>query len=185
MKARNALRFERIIIALAAASGAVASAGQSACAQGTGAIPVRAKIGAFLPGGDAKDFAGSTHLSGEVDVAIPALGAGRTFVTAGYYSGSEDGRRLRMIPVTVGRLFSPPNPAGRVTGNVYFGLGVGAYFLRTSGGGRSDSKTAPGGFGMVGYQFPNPFFIEAKYHVAGSIRGISPNGLAILVGRRF
>lgn len=183
MKANKTTRVACAV--LIAASVAALGVGKPALAQETGAIPLRAKLGLFLPGGDAKDFAGGTQFSGEVDVAIPSLGAGRTFFTAGYYQGSEDGRRLRMIPLTAGRLFSLPNPAGGVTGNVYFGLGAGAYLLRTSGGGRSGSKTAPGGFAVVGYQFPNPFFVEAKYHVAGSINGISPNGLAVLVGRRF
>ena len=171
--------------ALAVASVAALSAAKPAQAQQTGLVPLRAKLGVFLPSSDAKDFAGGTQFSGEVDVAIPSLGAGRTFFSAGYYRGSKDGNSLRMIPLTVGRLFSPPNPVGGVTGNVYFGLGAGAYLLHTSGGGRSGSKTAPGGFAVVGYQFPNPFFVEAKYHVAGSVNGISPNGLAIMVGRHF
>ena len=158
-----------------------------AAAQGTGLLPVRAKVGVFLPQGDAKDFAGSTHFNGEVDVTVPLplFGAGRTVVTAGIYQGSDDGRKLRMIPVTIGKVFAPPNPAGRITGNVYFGAGVGAYFLRASGDGDSESKTRPGAYAAAGYQFPNEFFVEAKYHVVGSVGGVSPRGLALMLGRQF
>jgi hypothetical protein len=116
---------------------------------------------------------------------LPNFGAGKYIFTAGYSQGSGDGGKLRVIPVTVARVFGPPNPLAGVTGNVYFGVGAGAYFLKASAGGESESKTTLGGFGVIGYQFPNPYFIEAKYHVAGSVNGISPNGLAILVGRHF
>lgn len=170
------------LMVVASGSGII---GKPAMAQDTGVTPVRAKLGVFLPQGDAREFAGSTHFNGEVDVAIPALGLGRTLVTAGYYQGSEDGRKLRMIPVTIAKVFSPPNPVGSVTGNVYFGLGAGAYFLRASDDDGSENKVRPGGFAMVGYQFPNPYFVEAKYHIVGSINGISPRGLAVMVGRRF
>ena len=161
-------------------------AAQPAAAQGTGIVPVRVKVGLMLPqDSDTKDFAGSRLLNGEVDVSLPNLGAGKYILTAGYAQGSRGGGKLRVIPVTVARVFGPPNPLSGVTGNVYFGLGAGAYFLRASGGGTSESKTRLGGFGLIGYQLPNPYFIEAKYHVAGSVNGISPNGLAIMVGRHF
>ncbi len=144
---------------LIAASVAALGVGKPAWRKETGAIPLR-WLGLFLPGGDAKDFAGGTQFSGEVDVAIPSLGAGRTFFTAGYYQGSEDGR-LRMIPLTAGVLFSLPNPAGGVTGNVYFGLGAGAYLLALRAAGAPAAKP-PGGFALwwvIGF---NPFFfVEA------------------------
>ena len=175
----------KAVTALVIVAGGFGAVAKPAAAQGTGTLPIRAKLGVFLPRGDAKEFAGSTHFSGEVDVAIPSLGMGRTLVTAGYYQGSKSGRKLRMIPVTITKVLSPPNPAGRITGNVYFGIGAGLYFLRASGDDDSDSKVRPGGFAMAGYQFPNPYFVEAKYHIAGSVSGVSPRGLAILVGRRF
>ncbi len=42
----------------------------------------------------------------------------------------------------MGRYFAPPNPASSLTGNVYFGAGLGPYFLRASNGGGSTSKTS-------------------------------------------
>lgn len=154
-------------------------------AQSTGLIPVRAKIGAFFPQGSGKDVGGSTAFNLEADVAVPNLGLGRTFLTAGYQQGSRNGGKLRVIPITIGRMFSPPNPAQSLTGNVYFGAGLGPYFVRVSGGGSSESKTTIGGFGVVGYQFPKPYFVEAKYHIAGKVSGINPGGFALLVGRHF
>jgi hypothetical protein len=169
----------KAVATLAALAGGLGGWTQPAAAQTGGILPLRIKAGVLLP----ED--GGTAFNGEVDLAIPTLGAGRTLITAGYAEGKENGRRLRIIPVTVARIFSPPNPAAGVTGNIYFGLGVGAYFLRASGGGVSEEKTRVGGFGVAGYQFPSTFFVEAKYHVAGKVAGLSPNGVALLLGRRF
>jgi hypothetical protein len=161
-------------------------AARPAAAQDTGLVPVRAKIGVLLPRSSAKEYSGSTHFDVEADVRIPNLGQGNTFVTAGYSEGSRSGRKLRMIPVTLTRLFGAPNPVAGTTGNVYFGVGAGPYFVRARGGGVSDSSTKLGGFGLVGYQFPNKYFVEAKYHaVAGKVGGVRPNGLALLIGRTF
>lgn len=159
-----------------------------ASAQDTGLIPLRAKVGVNLTRSSAtKNFSGSTGYGAEVDVAIPKfLGIGQTFVSAGYFQNSNNGNKLRMIPVTIGRYFSPPNPVGGLTGNVYFGAGLGPYFLRASGaGGGSTSKTTIGGFATAGYQFPNPYFIEAKYHLVGKVGGLNPSSLVIMGGRHF
>jgi hypothetical protein len=178
--------FTKTIITLALAGAGCTAAARPAAAQSTGLVPLRVKVGVLLPQGGARDFAGSTHFDGEVDVRIPGLGAGNTYVTAGYSDGSKSGRHLRMIPLTISRLYGAPNPAAGVTGNVYFGVGAGAYFLRASGGGVSDSATRLGGFGVVGYQFPSRYFLEAKYHlVAGKVAGVRPNGLALMIGRTF
>ncbi|HEX8551696.1 MAG TPA: hypothetical protein VF681_09095 [Abditibacteriaceae bacterium] len=169
------------------ALGAFAAQNTAAHAQRTGLIPVRAKIGVNLPRSSAtKNFAGNVGYGAEADIALPRLfGAGRTFVSAGYFQNSNNGNKLRMIPVTVGRYFAPPNPVGAVTGNVYFGAGLGPYFLRASSGGASTSKTTLGGFATAGYQFPNPYFIEAKYHLVGKVGGLNPSSLIIMGGRHF
>ena len=154
-------------------------------AQDTGRLPVRAKIGVLLRSGDAKDLAGGTAFNIEADVAIPNLGQGKYLVSAGYSQSSSNGGKLRMIPVTIGRYFSPFNPLKSATGNVYFGAGLGPYFVRASDGVRSESKTTIGGYGVVGYQFPQKYFIEAKYHVVGSVAGVNPGGLALMIGTKF
>ena len=166
----------------------------TAQAQGIGSVlPVRVKVGVLLPSqGDTKSRTADTFFSGEVDVDLPAAGLGRRRVTVGYAQSVDGGQTLRVIPVTLSQVFSPPNPASGLTGNVYFGLGAGAYFTRASGipvaEGETDSesKTLLGGFAMAGYQFPNAFFVEGKYHlVSGKVAGLSPNGIAVLLGRRF
>ncbi len=162
------------------------SALQPVQAQSTGLIPVRAKLGAIYPtDGDTRDLAGSTHIGGEVDVALPKLFGGKYLISAGYFQGSDNGNSLRMIPLTIGRYIQPPNPVGALTGNVYFGAGLGAYLVRGKVAGVSESKTTIGGYGSVGYQFPNPYFVEAKYHLVGKVNGLRPGGLAITVGRHF
>lgn len=179
---------QRLQIGLAAITIGVGILAQTpaAHAQDTGLIPVRAKLGVNYPtDSDTRNATGSVHLGGEVDVALPKLLGGKYFVSAGYFQGSDSGNKLRMIPVTIGRYFQPPNPAKSLTGNVYAGAGLGAYFLRGQVGGVSDSKTTIGGFGSVGYQFPNPFFVEAKYHLTGKVQGLRGGGLTLMVGRHF
>lgn len=169
----------KAVAAFVAVLGSVGAFAEQAGAQVPNLLPLRFKVGVLLP----QD--GGTAFNGEIDLTLPTPGAARTVLTAGYAETSENGRKLRIIPLTISQVFSPPNPAGRVTGNVYFGLGVGAYLLRASGRGQSESKTRIGGFGVAGYQFPNEYFVEAKYHLADEVGGISPNGVALLLGRRF
>jgi len=162
-------------------------AAPSAHAQSTGLLPVRVKIGALLPSqGAAKSNAGSVVPAAEVDVRIPSF-LGGSFASVGYQERSKNGGRLRVIPITISRTFSPPNPAGRLTGNIYGGLGAGAYLLEGRGiGGSSINRTTLGGFAQVGYQTPSKFFIEAKYQItAQRAGGISPNGLLLFIGRSF
>lgn len=140
-------------------------------------IPVRAKIGLFQ-----STDGGSLGYVAEADILMPIIGIGGAYGTVGYGSFTQDGKRLTFIPVTANYVFALPNPVSNTTGNVYFGAGVGPYFLRA--GGRS--RTVPGGFGMVGYRFPDEkTFVELKYHVAGSVSGLSPNGFGLMLGRSF
>ncbi len=162
-------------------------AAPSAHAQSTGILPLRVKVGALLPTQSAaRTFAGSVVPTGEVDVRIPSF-LGGSFATVGFQERSRNGGRLRVIPLTISRTFSPPNPAGRVTGNIYAGLGAGAYLLNGRGvSGTSVSRTTLGGFAQIGYQTPSKFFIEAKYQItAQRAAGLSPNGLMFFVGRSF
>ena len=177
---------------IAAMAGALALAGltlgaaRPASAQDTGLIPVRAKIGVLMPtAGGTRDATGSVHFGAEADVALPRLFGGKYMISAGIFQGSDSGNKLRMIPVTIGRFIQAPNPAKSLTGNIYGGLGVGAYFVRAEVAGASDSKVTIGGYGSVGYQFPNPYFIEAKYHLVGKVNGLRPGGLMVAVGRHF
>ena len=156
---------------------------RAAHAQDTGLLPVRVKIGALLPtDGTTKDEAGDIIPAAELDVRIPRLFGG-SFASIGY----QDRGGLRTVPITISRTFGPKNILKPVTGNAYFGLGAGVYLLKGDDGiGDSQSKTTVGGFAQAGYQFPNPYFIEAKYQlVAQKADGLSANGLMLFVGRRF
>lgn len=156
------------------ALGALNCAPRSAQAQ----LALRGKLGAYLPRD--RDTSRTAFL-GEADAILPNFGAGRYVVSAGYIQGGG----LRIVPLTIGRYFSPPNPLGSITGNVYAGVGLGPYFVRASSNGDSQSKTTLGGYAVVGYQLPNPYFVEAKYHLVGKVGGVRPSGLALAVGRRF
>ena len=170
-----------------AVCGAALIPARASHAQGTGLLPLRVKIGAALPTqSETKDRAGDIIPAAELDLRIPKLfsgGKGSTYLSLGY----QDRSGLRTIPLTLSRTFSPVNPLKVATGNPYFGLGLGAYFLQgDDGNGSSQSKTTFGGFAQVGYQFPNPYFVEAKYQlVASKADGLSPNGLVLFVGRKF
>lgn len=171
-----------VLLLLGAAAPARAQIGAAA-----GLLPFRIKVGVLLPqDSDTRDFAGSVLYGAEADLAVPLPGAGQSTFSAGYFQGKRNGRTFRVIPLTVSQVFSAPNPAAALTGNVYYGLGAGAYLLRASGNGESRSKTAFGGFGLLGYQLPRVgYFIEGKYHIAGSVEGLSPTGLTVTLGRRF
>lgn len=155
----------------------------AAHAQSTGLLPIRAKLGVVLPSNTTtKDRVGDVIPTGEIDLRIPRF-LGGSFASIGY----QERGGLRTVPITISRTYGPANPLQAVTGNVYFGLGAGVYLLHGDDGvGSSNSKTTVGGFGQIGYQFPNPYFVEAKYQaVVGKADGLTPNGLVLFVGRRF
>ena len=168
------MKFNTVLAPALMMGGALLFPVQNASAQ----LPLRAKIGGYMPQSDEN---GNLSFVGEVDAQIPNFGQGRYLLSAGYISGGG----LRLIPVTLGRYFSPPNLLSRATGNVYIGAGLGPYFVRVRNDGDSESKTTLGGYATVGYQFPNPYFLEAKYHLVGKVNGVKPGGLALTVGRRF
>ncbi len=176
----------RIAVIVAAFATFLTVMAPNARAQSTGLVPVRVKIGALLLSQSAaRDNAGSLVPMIEADIRIPRV-LGANFVSVGVQTRSNNGGRLRVVPVTVSRTFQPPNPVGKITGSPYFGVGAGAYFLNARNGGQSDSKIAPGAFGQAGYQFPSKLFVEAKYQlVAGKAAGLRPNGLILAIGRAF
>ena len=144
------------------------------------------KVGIFAPtSGQLRDNSGSTDFDVEGEYHIPNFGQGHYVVSTGYLQNFNSGGRLRVIPLTVGRISSPWNPAGGVTGHVYYGYGIGAYFLHAANNGVSDSNTRLGGYGLVGYHFPSAYFVEAKYIATGKVLGTDVNGIALLVGRNF
>lgn len=171
------------LVAIAAIALGAASLAPAAQAQSTGLIPVRVKVSLAEP--SSSSVAGHNNLGTEVDVGIPHAGGGKVFVSTGYTSGSNNGNTMRVVPLTVGRYFSAPNPAAKATGNVYAGAGAGPYFVHINRDGDSANKVAVGGYGVVGYQLPNKYFIEAKYAVTTKVRGADAGGLMLSIGRSF
>lgn len=165
---------------------------RSASAQISSPLSIRAKLGVLTPAGkDVRDRVGSPLFLGELEVGLPSIpglnAAGGLSASISYMERRDKGNMLRMVPITVMQRFSPPNPASRVTGNIFFGVGAGVYLLRGSQGGNTDDATRLGAFGTVGYELPGrTYFVEGKYHlVSGSVSGMSPDGLALMIGRRF
>jgi hypothetical protein len=182
-----------VVASIALVSSVIATP-QAAQAQISNIIPIRVKLGVLLPSDrDTKDLSGNTHFSGEVDVALPGSGGGQqTLISVGYSRGSRSGSSYQVIPVSLTKISSPPNPVGRVTGNIYYGAGVGLYFVQVSGipqeeaGTFSKKRTLFGASLVAGYQTPSSFFIEGKYHlVTGTVEGYSPNGLSLFIGKRL
>lgn len=164
----------------ASASGISVSLAPAAHAQQTG---VRAKIGIYRPSAD--NVASKTNILGEADFVLPKVSDGKYVASVGYTTGRGQDGKLTVVPVTIGHYFQAPNPASSVTGNVYYGVGVGPYWVKAERNGTTDSKVTIGGYGVVGYQFPKQYFLEAKYHVAGKVNGVNPGGLAIAIGKSF
>jgi hypothetical protein len=164
----------------AIASGISLSLAPAAHAQTTG---VRAKVGIYRPSAD--NVASKTNILGEADFVLPKFSNGKYVASVGYTSGSGSDGKLTVVPVTIGHYFQAPNPIGSVTGNIYYGAGLGPYWVKATRSGSTDSKVTVGGYGVVGYQFPSQYFLEAKYHVAGKVNGVNPGGLAIAIGKSF
>jgi hypothetical protein len=177
------------MLGMLAATTAIFAAPTPAQAQSS-PLPIRLKLGILnAQDRDVRNHVGSTLYGGEVEVGLPGIVGGQTVVSLGYFERRRGGNSFRVIPLTVSRLYSPPNPATGLTGNVYFGFGGGLYYLRR-GGDNSDTETTFGGFGVAGYRFPRRVLIfdlvEAKFHlVAGSANGLSPNGFTFMAGMQL
>ncbi|GEM_PF-1652965 len=188
---RGRVRRHPLIAALPALSlllVAGAAPQRPAAAQVNSPLPIRLKAGVLLPSsGETKRETSNTHFAAEVDVFLPiTIPYGGNIATVGYYENFSGDRKLRTIPITLSTISSPSNPVGAVTGNLYYGGGIGAYIMQASGGGEpSKSGTRFGGFLVVGYQTPTNFFAEAKYIQAGDVDGLRPNGFTFFIGTRL
>lgn len=185
-------RTHRTVLAAATvAAGLTFVAPRTAAAQigAASPLPVRLKLGAFFPAdGATRRETDGTHFSGEIDISVPFLrGAGSSYLSLGYSENFSGDRKLRTVPLSFTQTSAPPNPAEVLTGNLYYGSGVAAYFVRASGGEQpTGDKVLFGGFLLLGYQSPAKLFVEAKYHlVGGRVEGLRPNGLQVFVGTRL
>ena len=166
-------------IALAVGLGMLACSTPAARAQGSGPLLIRAKFGNIPLNDDAtKKGVGSSQKGFEVDFGSKASG-GNSFLTVGYFETRKSGQFLRTIPITLTNQGQGPLPFG----GLYTTSGIGAYLLSTNG---SSNKVHYGGFFGVGLRLGGGLFAETKYHqIQGDVKGLNPNGLAVLVGKQF
>ena len=167
-----------ILVVSLAGLAALAISAPAARAQGSGPLLIRAKFGNIPLNDDStKTAVGSSQKGVELDFGSKATG-GNSFLTVGYFETRKSGQYLRTIPITLTNLGQGPLPFP----GVYTTSGIGAYLLSTNGSG---SKVHYGGFVGIGLRLGG-IFAEAKYHqVQGDVKGLNPNGLAVLVGKQF
>ena len=166
-------------IALAAGLGLLSCSAPAAQAQGSGPLLIRAKFG-NIPLNDSatKTSVGSSQKGFEADFGSKISG-GNSFLTVGYFEARKSGQFLRTIPITFTNIGPGPLPFG----GLYTTSGVGVYLLSTNG---SSNKSVFGGFFGAGLRLGGGLFAEAKYHqVQGDVKGLNPNGLAVLIGKQF
>lgn len=154
---------------------------------------VRITLGAIpSPDGDIRRHVGSPFPLGIAEISIPQLFGAGNYLGIGYGERRRDGNSLRVIPITLTRLYTPNLVTNRITGYPYGGAGFALYLLRgrTNGGAgesdETDENTAYGFTTIVGYQLPNAVFVEARYNaVTGSARGMNPGGLWLMAGLKL
>lgn len=86
------------------AGAALLTVPQTVHAQGS-ILPIRVKVGILnATDGDVRNSVGTPLFQGEVDVALPSLSAGKTYISVGYEERSRHGGTFRAIPITVSRV---------------------------------------------------------------------------------
>lgn len=145
--------------------------------------PFAVKIGAFMPvNKEVRTGSGTFVGAFEVDMTIQRFPekSSVSLLSVGYIARGG----LRIVPVTISQIFRDPNnPSGR---DYYYGVGVGLYSARFEREDTSDRvKNLLGGFGVVGLEVSQNFFVEAKYHIISRYDRKNINGVQVSVGRRF
>ena len=103
-------------------------------------------------------------------------------LTVGYFQGGSGTNMIKTIPVMYSKLSDSTSTIPGL-GGLYTGTGIGAYLFDAPG---SNMKTLWGGYAMVGLKLPGGIFAETQYHYTNrSVNGYSPNGVALMIGRKF
>lgn len=144
-------------------------------------VPLRVKLGVLQPGGRTAETFGSQHYGLQIDIAGSKQADAET-LSIGYFQARRNGQTMRTIPVLLTKTSNGSSPVGGLSG-FYTGTGLGIYFIDAAGSGL---KQRFGGYFSGGYRVSGGFYVEAQYHlISGNVNGFTPNGLAILLGRRF
>lgn len=144
-----------------------------------GGLTVRA--GALQPSGALMKAVSERHPGVMIDFVNSKSADGST-LTIGFFQGGSGDLKTRTIPVMFSKVSeSTQNVPG--LGGLYTGTGLGAYLLDAPG---SSMKTLWGGYALVGVKLPGGIFAETHYHYTNrSVNGYSPNGVALMIGRKF
>lgn len=159
---------------------AVLSACFPASAQSPGEWPLRVKVGQFQMRGAASDIQRSQP-GFTVDVPKSGLADGSQW-TIGFFRGKSGASTMETMPILLtktseGTSFLPGLPGA------YTASGFGAYRVSVTNLG---AKFLFGGYVGVGMRIAESLFAELQYHsVSGSLGGYSPNGVSVMVGKRF
>jgi hypothetical protein len=149
-------------------------------AQTLGEWPLRVKVGQFQMRGPASDLQ-RTHSGFSVDIPKSGLPDGSQW-TVGYVRGKSGSVTMETIPILLtksseGAAFLPSLPGA------YTASGFGAYRVSVTNLG---AKFLFGGYVGVGMRIAESLFAELQYHsVSGSLGGYAPNGVSVMVGKRF
>ncbi len=134
------------------------------------ADPIRVQIGGFFPtdstvtsvlrrtalyGGISYDFMGGKGVNPTTE---------GVYVDASYNSGGGNHATIVGVGVQARVNASTAGASALGGGNLYFGAGIGLYFINTNFVGSSNFQEF-GGRVFIGYELPQGFFLEGGFHV--------------------
>ena len=146
-----------------------------------GQTGLRIRLGALQPSSTTTKAVAERHPGVMVDFLSSKSADGST-LTVGYFQGGSGDGMIRTVPVMFSKVSDSTSTLPGL-GGLYTGTGIGAYLFDTPG---SNMKTLWGGYAMVGLKLPGGIFAETQYHYTNrSVNGYSPNGVALMIGRKF
>lgn len=146
-----------------------------------GQTGMRIRLGALQPSSATMKATASQHPGMMIDFLSSKSADGST-LTVGYFQGGNGSGMVRTVPVMFSKLSDSTSTIPGI-GGLYTGTGIGAYLFDTPG---SNMKTLWGGYAMVGIKLPGGIFAETQYHYTNrSVNGFSPNGVGLMIGRKF
>ena len=158
----------------------IASTSSAVLAQ-QGQTGMRIRLGALQPSSVAMKTVAERHPGFMIDFLSSKSSDGST-LTVGYFQGGSGAGMVKTVPVMFSKV-SDSTSAVPGLGGLYTGTGIGAYLFDTPG---SNMKTLWGGYAMVGLKLPGGIFAETQYHYTNrSVNGYSPNGVGLMIGRKF
>jgi hypothetical protein len=146
-----------------------------------GQTGMRIRLGALQPSSASMKSVAERHPGVMIDFLSSKSADGST-LTVGYFQGGSGSDVVKTIPVMFSKVSDSTSTVPGL-GGLYTGTGIGAYLFDTPG---SSMKTLWGGYAMVGVKLPGGIFAETQYHYTNrSVNGYSPNGVALMIGRKF